>query len=119
MPCAGVLLSFELNMYIPMSKNDENMERAHQRGAATDGKFWFRSHLVDPVDTDCPSYNVEGAHSCCETHSNEDHTQEMTCLEILMGKGNYFPGLVPLITAYMHQVCVLATALYGVPPLYI
>lgn len=77
------LLSFDLNLYIPISKvkaafgvcwcdadvvliyfeccwrdwfgrqNHQNMHTAHQRNAASKGKFWFRSHMAPPIDDDC------------------------------------------------------------------
>jgi glutamate--cysteine ligase catalytic subunit len=60
-----VLLSFNLNTYIPVSKSDENMDRAHSRDAVTDQKFWFRSHLVHPDVSECPSLSKG---DCCSLH---------------------------------------------------
>ena len=37
-----VILTFDLNLYIPMSRVDANMQRAHSRNAAAKGKFYFR-----------------------------------------------------------------------------
>ncbi|KAF9517630.1 hypothetical protein BS47DRAFT_1290533 [Hydnum rufescens UP504] len=39
------ILSFGLNFYVPISKVDENMQRAQQRGAATQQKFFFRKRI--------------------------------------------------------------------------
>eukprot|EP00039_Didymoeca_costata_P005681 m.83594 g.83594 ORF g.83594 m.83594 type:complete len:731 (-) comp12929_c0_seq3:713-2905(-) len=91
------LLSFDLNVYIPISKSDENMRRAHKRDAIRKEKFWFRSHLVEPESGDCPN-------DSCAVHGDEHHYEEMSVLEILTGKGGYFPGFVPLVIAYMNQV---------------
>jgi len=41
-----VLLALELNLYIPISKLEENMRTAHKMNAATEGKFWFRKWLL-------------------------------------------------------------------------
>ena len=41
-----VILTFDLNLYIPMSRVDANMQRAHSRNAAAKGKFFFRRHLA-------------------------------------------------------------------------
>ena len=79
-----VILYFDLNLYQPLSKVDENMRRAHGRSAATQQKFWFRKHLSPPTDT----------------VDDPDGYEEMTISEILSGKGDYFPGLMPLIYAY-------------------
>lgn len=40
-----VILSFDLNFYIPISKVDENMETAHARDAVLTRKFYFRRNL--------------------------------------------------------------------------
>ena len=41
-----VLLSYKLNFLIPISKVDENMQRAQKRDAARTEKFWFRSDIT-------------------------------------------------------------------------
>lgn len=41
-----VILTFDLNLYIPLSRVDANMQRAHGRNAAAKGKFFFRRHLA-------------------------------------------------------------------------
>jgi glutamate--cysteine ligase catalytic subunit len=39
------ILSFELNFYVPISKVDENMKKAHKRGAVLNEKFYFRKNV--------------------------------------------------------------------------
>jgi hypothetical protein len=39
------ILSFGLNFYIPISKVDENMKKAHRRGAVLNEKFYFRKNV--------------------------------------------------------------------------
>lgn len=71
-----VVLFFDLNMYIPLSKVDENMHRAHQRNAAVEQKFFFRK-FVTPLPETCPDdYGSE----------DPDCVEEMTMHDILMGK---------------------------------
>lgn len=41
-----VILTFDLNLYIPLSRVDANMQRAHARNAAARGKFFFRRHMA-------------------------------------------------------------------------
>jgi glutamate--cysteine ligase catalytic subunit len=94
-----VILGLELNTYIPISKLDENMRTAHKRGAVLDEKFWFRSNLMpDEVEKNsCWGTNtpdVPNPHSC----------ELMSVHEILTGKGNYFPGLVPLCRTYLDFI---------------
>jgi glutamate--cysteine ligase catalytic subunit len=83
-----VLLAFDLSTYIPISKVDENMKTAHRRDAAHTERFWFRRHLVEPPGG-IPEY--------------EDVAEEMTIHQILMGKGSYFPGFIPMIFAYLDS----------------
>lgn len=83
-----VILAFGLSLYIPLSKVDENMVRAHARDAVTSEKFWFRKHMAHPLQS------VGDADAC----------EEMSVLEILTGKGSYFPGLIPLIFAYLEAI---------------
>ena len=44
-----VILSFNYNMLIPISKVDENMKRSQVRDAITTQKFFFRTN----IDTSC------------------------------------------------------------------
>jgi glutamate--cysteine ligase catalytic subunit len=43
-----VMLAFDLGLYIPLSKVDENMKRAHKRNALLTEKFFFRKHIAPP-----------------------------------------------------------------------
>ena len=36
--------------------------------------------------------------------SEENSYEEMTMEEIMMGKGEYFPGLIPLVGAYLEHI---------------
>ena len=49
-----VMLFFDLNLYIPISKVDENMRRAHVRDAVTSQKFFFRQ-ARDPMPLSPPT----------------------------------------------------------------
>jgi glutamate--cysteine ligase catalytic subunit len=48
-----VILFFNLNLYIPLSKVDANMAAARQRDAITSEKFYFRSHVVPMPGPSC------------------------------------------------------------------
>ena len=43
-----VVLSLNLNLYIPISKVDENMQRAQHRDAPHTEKFYFRKEIFLP-----------------------------------------------------------------------
>merc|ERR1719413_77699 len=51
------ILTFDLNLYIPISKVDANMQRAHSRNSAGRGKFFFRRHLA-PLEEGDDGYGV-------------------------------------------------------------
>lgn len=42
------ILTFGLNFYIPITKVEENVERAQKRGASKNSKFWFRRSVYPP-----------------------------------------------------------------------
>jgi len=95
-----VILAFDLNLYLPISLVDQNMERAHCRDATQTQTFWWRRHMAPPVDTDCKA-DTPG---CCSIHSDYDSYEEMSVTEVLCGKGKYFPGLLPMIYAYLDTI---------------
>ncbi|KAI9007113.1 glutamate-cysteine ligase-domain-containing protein [Gaertneriomyces semiglobifer] len=113
------ILSFGLNFYIPLSKVDENMKRAHHRDAVHTEKFWFRHRvLADPerklADLGCQcngtsqrtvgeilreAFPVSGHDGSSAT---ECEYIEMTVDEIMNGKKSvHYPGLVPLVRTYL------------------
>jgi glutamate--cysteine ligase catalytic subunit len=150
-----VILSFDLNLYIPLSRVDANMQRAHSRNASAKGKFFFRRHMA-PLEEGDDGYGVKYAsmfsraangganggtngesqpssrtssssdvndqvdENGVSSHrrnapvapgsSEENSYEEMTMAEIMTGKGDFFPGLIPLIQAYLDHInCDSAT----------
>jgi len=79
-----VVLSFDLNMYIPISKVDENMNNAHIRGSSLNQKYWFRKDISSDSTTDENSFDL------------------MTIDEIMNGSDK-FRGLIPLIRRYLES----------------
>jgi glutamate--cysteine ligase catalytic subunit len=83
-----VVLFFDLNLYMPLSLVDQNFERANARGAATAQRFWF------PPVICCAKGGAAVATAAAPV--------EMTLAQILLGDGGAtFPGLIPLIGAYL------------------
>jgi len=101
MLCARVILFFDLSLYIPLSKVDINMKRAHERDAVLRQRFFFRKNLV-PLEAKCAPEVVNRSASTASASSEE--YEEMTIAEILLGKGENFPGLIPLIWAYLDVI---------------
>jgi glutamate--cysteine ligase catalytic subunit len=155
------ILTFDLNLYIPISRVDTNMQRAHSRNASAKGKYFFRRHMA-PLEEGDDGYGVkytsmfarvastsalseeleddEGPssttnssggssvtsmpsnHNAVELDENgtsikrkkapvargssdeENSFEEMTMKEIMTGKGDYFPGLIPLVRAYLDHI---------------
>lgn len=58
--CLGMITNiinhFDLDFLMPISKIDENMERAHMRDAASMQKFWFKINIL-PTGK-CYRYNI-------------------------------------------------------------
>ncbi|KAI7862999.1 glutamate-cysteine ligase-domain-containing protein [Spinellus fusiger] len=82
-----VILSYKLNLYIPISKIDSNMQTAQKRGAVLDEKFYFRKNIFP---------------STSETESEDGDAYElMTINEIMNGKEGGFFGFIPLIRKYL------------------
>jgi len=136
------ILTFDLNLYIPISKVDANMQRAHSRNSAAKGKFFFRRHLA-PLEEGDDGYGVKyvsmfsqgvkGAHN--ETSENfeaedadgvsnyrksaptargsaeENAFEEMTMEEIMCGKDDHYPGLIPLVRAYLDHISADSTSM--------
>lgn len=134
-----VILAFDLNLYIPISRVDANMQRAHSRNAAAKGKFFFRRHMA-PLEEGDDGYGVKynsmfsravngdtNPSNATSSRFNEEvddagvsrqrrtapfapgsdeenSYEEMTMAEIMCGKGDYFPGLIPLVQAYLDHI---------------
>ncbi|XP_050689699.1 glutamate--cysteine ligase catalytic subunit-like [Eriocheir sinensis] len=77
------ILTFKLNMLIPISKVDENMKNCQKRNAVLEQKLWFRRDLFRR-DSD-----------------KGDDASQMTVNEIINGKGEKFVGLIPLVKQYL------------------
>lgn len=97
-----VILSFHLNFLIPISKVDENLQNAQKRDAVREGKFWFRKDIM----THGSPPEAAACISECSIKPCEDEYTLMTINEIINGKENEFPGLVPLIHNYLSSVDV-------------
>mmetsp|Transcript_29566 Transcript_29566/g.91412 ORF Transcript_29566/g.91412 Transcript_29566/m.91412 type:complete len:721 (+) Transcript_29566:50-2212(+) len=93
-----VVLAFDLSLYVPLSRVDANMRRAQRRDAATTERFYFRRQLAPDSDEAPSKFD-----NCCGG-SDDDVFEEMTCQEIIDGKGDYFPGLAPLAYAYLDHI---------------
>jgi glutamate--cysteine ligase catalytic subunit len=68
------ILAFGMNLYIPISKNEENLGTAHQRDAVLEGKFWFRKHIFSreaelSCSVQCRYRCACGADHCVSFHS--------------------------------------------------
>uniref|UniRef100_A0A0N5AG44 Glutamate--cysteine ligase n=1 Tax=Syphacia muris TaxID=451379 RepID=A0A0N5AG44_9BILA len=101
--CAFVVLltrairSFDLVFLLPISLVTENMERAQRRNAVLEQKLYFRKGL-----TKCKNSSGE----CSVPSANDDDIVEMTVGEIINGKKDEFPGLIPLIKQYLDSADV-------------
>ena len=124
------ILSFDLNLYVPIKKVDENMERAHGVDAVLKEKFFFRKNPFPTrpsrANTAFGDESRPGSRPGSAMPSRpaspgpvEDEYEEMTINEIINGsmEGD-FPGLIPIVESYLDSVnvdvetrCELATYL--------
>ncbi|KAF7988424.1 hypothetical protein HCN44_000997 [Aphidius gifuensis] len=83
-----VILAYNLNLLIPISKLDDNMTRAAKRDSIRVEKFWFRKNIMR------------------EEEGNDivDEYAEFTVNEIINGKEGVFIGLMPLIYSYLGNI---------------
>lgn len=98
-----VILSYNLNLLIPISRVDENIRRAQTRDACTQQKFFWRRSCT----TDCSPPEVAEVCKRYETNGKErveGCLQELTVTEIINGKSDTFTGLVPFIRDYMANL---------------
>jgi glutamate--cysteine ligase catalytic subunit len=58
------ILAFNLNLYMPISKVDENMQRAQKRNAAREGKFFFRKNVLPPSSAATSGANSPTTSDC-------------------------------------------------------
>lgn len=78
-----VILTFDLNLYIPLSRVDANMQRAHGRNAAVKGKFFFRRHMAplekgdDGFDEEYTSMFSNGKKYTMSTIMSEGNLEEL------------------------------------------
>lgn len=80
------ILTFRLNMLVPLSKVDENMRLSQRQDAVLKERFWFRQ---DILSRDCD----EG-----------DDSTQMTIDEIINGKEGSFVGLLGLVRKYLSSL---------------
>ena len=102
-----VLNEFEIDVSMPISLIDINMERAHTVDGVTKEKFWFRKDIVD-LSSDYTKNKAQSNNWMPdEEHQpkefSEDDFVEMSVLDVLIGNeaiGN--TGLMKLFEEYMN-----------------
>ena len=109
------ILSFDLNLYIPIPLTTANMETAHARDAVLSKKFHFRKNPIPPR---CVKMNGTSTGSSTPAHQPsrpptptgpvEDEHTLMTVDEIINGQTleDGFPGLLPLVESYLNSMNV-------------
>ena len=110
------ILHFDLNLYIPIRKIDENMETACARDALLSRKFFFRTRITpESVDAELPNggphtngAKAQNAPSSKHTRPVAEEYRPMSIDEIINGRSSSSslpreepPGLIPLIQKYL------------------
>jgi len=106
-----VILSFDLNLYIPIARTTENMETAHKRNALLDEKFWFRKDPFPQKTTPAASPFLRPQASNSEVPSQQselDQSPKLNGVRHTAGgttSGTPPPGLSPVEDEYcLHTV---------------
>lgn len=113
-----VILSYGLNFLIPISRVDENMQKAQQRDACRQQRFWFRKDITGKKKAAEAQAAGEVANEAATTAVNgeempmsdgagclEDEYELMSVDEIINGKDG-FSGLAALINSYLASMDV-------------
>lgn len=107
-----IILTYKLNLLLPISKVDENMKEAQKRDAVQRCRFWFRkriiTHTSPPEASAClRAASTNNFKNCDENIIDNDIDESCVLLtidEIINGKSGMFPGLVPLLRHYLLSV---------------
>lgn len=85
------------------------MKKAQKRNAARTEKFWFRKN-ISPKKSNTESnglnHGLQNGSTTDHPDDDEDDIVLMTIDEIINGKKDSFPGLVPLIHSYLGSMDV-------------
>lgn len=79
------------------------MQKAQQRDANRQQRFWFRKNITGKKGTENATTTTNGSNETSTDDSNE--YELMTINDIINGKDS-FPGLVPLIHSYLASMDV-------------
>lgn len=77
------ILAYDLNFYMPLSKVDENMSRAHMRESVNKDKFYWRKNI--------------------KNDGKEGEIVELSIDEIING-GKNFDGFIPYVRKYVDSL---------------
>lgn len=96
-----VILSYNLNFYLPISKVDENMKVAHHRNGILEEKFWFRTDIFrDPAD-----FPTSNQTSSSASKPSVGKYEKLSIDEIINGSKE-FTGLIPIVRRYLRGINV-------------
>ena len=102
----NIINEFDLNFLMPISKCDENMERAHNRDAVLKEKFWFRSNILGSENYETNTLQETDFTSSNKLGSEKADLHLLSIEEILEGKPSInYKGILPLIEEYMDLKC--------------
>lgn len=96
-----VIITYKLDLVIPLSKVDENMTNSYDRDAVRNQTFYFRQHIMKDCLTKNCSRCVQNPGKSCIPASRD--YRRMTIDEIINGTED-FVGLIPLINKYLDGI---------------
>lgn len=104
-----VILTYNLNLLIPISKVDENMVNAQKENAVNKCKFWFRKEIITSKTKACSksANNITQCKENCNDKTAELSDSSVNCMtlltidEIINGKKGQFSGLRFFLDKYL------------------
>ena len=96
------ILSFRLNLYLPIARVAANMDAAHARDAVRDQRFFFRT---DPF-SDGVTGPVDAEYALLSVRDIVNGPSSLSPATAAAASGPVFPGLVPLVESYLDSVNV-------------
>lgn len=114
------ILYFNLNLYIPLSKVDENLATAHKRNSVIDEKFYWRNNIQPCIHKNGNTASASSAPCSSSASSSSDASSaadadnsysQVSIKEIMLGNpSSGQPGLINLVRTYLDMIdCTLAT----------
>ena len=101
-----IVLNYNTNFVIPISKVDENIDRSVLNDAVYNNKFYWRTNGIEINKNNKNKFLIKNSDNQFETCKDKDslNVNELTMSEILLGKEEFnYPGLFKVMIDYIDN----------------